>query len=547
MSLREGSGLFPIVPKRGGDDDAVMTDELNDRNASPDASPDDDAPPRSAGAGDNEGTAPQGDEAAGASEDTTEGPATPGASPSQDAPPAPPPGSGGAAASSPAYQPPPPPLHHRLMRRPEGKVIAGVCSGLGAYTGTDPVLWRIGFVVLTLAGGSGILAYIVAWLVMPEARPGEPLPDRATPDAQKAGQWIAIGAIALGALLIFRGVFDIHGGWFWGLLLIGIGVAIWGRDLSGGRPGPNRPTYPTGRTTQSWPATSSTSHTPATPPAASPTPPPAGSAGSGESSFWTAPTASLPPRPTIPPMPPPIRREPSILGRVVVGAGALAIGIALLLDNVNVLRVTPKGMFAVLLAIVGIGLLIGSRWGRARWLIFPGVVLAFLLAVATIIPFSAKGGWGDIAWRPSSLRMLQTTCREASPGAPCYEHWAGQAVLDLTDVNFGGRERNLDVRLGFGELLVIVPEDVTVDATAHIQGGEINLFGENSEGWDISQTTRSNVKDGDGPLRLETNVTFGEITVRHGDRRDAEDLLGSRRNFDFRMGSRRFFRSSEGG
>jgi phage shock protein C len=48
------------------------------------------------------------------------------------------------------------------------KKIAGVCSGIADYFGIDDTLVRIGWVVFSLAGGSGILAYIIAMIIMPE-------------------------------------------------------------------------------------------------------------------------------------------------------------------------------------------------------------------------------------------------------------------------------------------------------------------------------------------------------------------------------------------
>ncbi len=200
-------------------------------------------------------------------------------------------------------------------------------------------------------------------------------------------------------------------------------------------------------------------------------------------------------------------------------------------------KLTLWRVFAVLLAIVGGGLLVGAWWGRARWLIFPGLALAFLLAVTSIIPFQTKGGWGDIAWRPASLKTLQ----------PRYEHSAGQAVLDLTDINFGSKPRSLDVRLGFGELLIIVPEDVSVVVDGHVQGGELKLFGAQNDGWDIGQTYTDSVKNGDGPLNLEADVTFGELTVRRGDTSDVNSLLEDEGNFEFRFGRGRSIRVDEGG
>lgn len=59
----------------------------------------------------------------------------------------------------------------KLYRNPDDKIIAGVCSGIGAYTNIDPLWVRIGFAVLTIASsGLGILAYVILALVIPEAK-----------------------------------------------------------------------------------------------------------------------------------------------------------------------------------------------------------------------------------------------------------------------------------------------------------------------------------------------------------------------------------------
>lgn len=58
----------------------------------------------------------------------------------------------------------------RLYRDPDGKVLGGVCGGLGAYLNVDPVVFRIIFALLAIGGfGSGILVYFILWVVTPEA------------------------------------------------------------------------------------------------------------------------------------------------------------------------------------------------------------------------------------------------------------------------------------------------------------------------------------------------------------------------------------------
>jgi phage shock protein PspC (stress-responsive transcriptional regulator) len=60
--------------------------------------------------------------------------------------------------------------YRRMYRDPDHRIIGGVCSGLAAYWNMDPAIIRVVFVVLVLVGGSGLLIYLILWLVMPEAQ-----------------------------------------------------------------------------------------------------------------------------------------------------------------------------------------------------------------------------------------------------------------------------------------------------------------------------------------------------------------------------------------
>jgi phage shock protein PspC (stress-responsive transcriptional regulator) len=56
----------------------------------------------------------------------------------------------------------------RLVRIRQGRMVAGVCTGLGRYFGVDVNLVRLGFGVLTVFYGLGILLYLLAWVILPE-------------------------------------------------------------------------------------------------------------------------------------------------------------------------------------------------------------------------------------------------------------------------------------------------------------------------------------------------------------------------------------------
>lgn len=55
----------------------------------------------------------------------------------------------------------------KLYRIDEGKMIGGVCTGMAEYFGVDVTIVRLGWVFLTLFGGCGILAYIIALIIIP--------------------------------------------------------------------------------------------------------------------------------------------------------------------------------------------------------------------------------------------------------------------------------------------------------------------------------------------------------------------------------------------
>ena len=76
----------------------------------------------------------------------------------------------------PLAPPPGPSVRPPLRRSSTDKMAAGVCGGLAEHTGVDSLIWRVGFVALTFAGGAGILVYLLLWVLMP--------PPPRTPDQQ---------------------------------------------------------------------------------------------------------------------------------------------------------------------------------------------------------------------------------------------------------------------------------------------------------------------------------------------------------------------------
>jgi len=110
-------------------------------------------------------------------------------------------------------------------------MIAGVCGGVAAYLGVDPVLVRLAFVILLLASGIGLAIYVILWVVMPtpaRAHPEIRLLDETGDPATLKTRFSP--AATVGVLLILFGAFfllsQIGGmpGYVWPIILIAAGL-----------------------------------------------------------------------------------------------------------------------------------------------------------------------------------------------------------------------------------------------------------------------------------------------------------------------------------
>ena len=59
-------------------------------------------------------------------------------------------------------------MEKRLYKSNMNKMLCGVCGGIAEYFNIDPTLVRLGWVIFSLAGGSGVLAYIIAAIIIPD-------------------------------------------------------------------------------------------------------------------------------------------------------------------------------------------------------------------------------------------------------------------------------------------------------------------------------------------------------------------------------------------
>lgn len=145
-------------------------------------------------------------------------------------------------------------MYKKLYRSVTDKMLGGVCGGLAEYFAIDPVLVRLIFVLAVIFGGSGILAYIILWIIIPQKpyiitpfNTAETKQDSDPSSEEKKSENTVPNmnftnikkpesnrSIYAGAFLIFLGgiflldnfVPHFNFGDFWPLVLIGLGFAI---------------------------------------------------------------------------------------------------------------------------------------------------------------------------------------------------------------------------------------------------------------------------------------------------------------------------------
>jgi phage shock protein PspC (stress-responsive transcriptional regulator) len=116
----------------------------------------------------------------------------------------------------------------RLERSRSDRMVAGVSGGLARYFEIHPAVFRVGFVVLTLLGGAGILLYAAAALVIPDEGKEDSIASAALRD-RRDRPWplIGLGLLAVaGAILMSRATLWTNGDLWWCFLLAGA-VILW--------------------------------------------------------------------------------------------------------------------------------------------------------------------------------------------------------------------------------------------------------------------------------------------------------------------------------
>lgn len=422
------------------------------------------------------------------------------------------------------------------LRKGEDRVLTGVCSGLGAYTGVDPVVWRSAFVLTAFAGASGLLLYIAAWMLMRDTGGGpstlEQMLNRAFPPA------VVIKLLALG--LALATAMSLVGGFGWGTMVLATPLIIGllsarnrGVDLRAtflglreemrrAEPAPSVPV----------PEPSPSYYNPAQP-WASASPGPVDLAvvsersGHGvETDGWEEPPVDEETDGTEPEQGTKGFPLASAVWWSTVAAAVLAPMLffgwdsALWSEETARLLIGPDtGVFFVAgaLALVGILSLVGAWWGNTSGLWCLGVLLTLLAATVSGADLTRIG---SATWEPRTAAELKEGDHRVT---------LGNGVMDLRMLHDLEPGDAVDVEVAVnGHTEVFLPEHARVVLTTRVGLGgveEDGRQGPSGAGVEFDRVYEPVEKDGeeadgDGAeppvINLRTDSYVGHVEVRHG-------------------------------
>src|SRR5439155_11541866 len=107
------------------------------------------------------------------------------------------------------------------------------------------------------------------------------------------------------------------------------------------------------------------------------------------------------------------RRERSPLGWITLGALLVVVGGAAGFDQAGIVSPSPGQYVALAVTVIGLGLLAGAWWGRARWMAVLGLLLLPVVLLASLIQVPLVGGFGQRSATPASSADLRSPYRIA--------------------------------------------------------------------------------------------------------------------------------------
>ena len=209
---------------------------------------------------------------------------------------------------------------------------------------------------------------------------------------------------------------------------------------------------------------------------------------------------------TTEPIPPAQRedRHGPAAATVLVGALLVLVGIGWLLDAGGV-EVPWRAILPAALIAVGLACVAGAFQGRQHAMMVVGLALTVVLALAVAtdwdLDLPLAGGVGDRTERPATPAELKD-----------YQLGAGDFLLDLQQLQVPAGTTTVQVRVGVGQLVVEVPDGVTVRVVASSGIGELQVLGEQDSGF-ANRLDTTVEAGGDRRLELDLRVGIGQVRV----------------------------------
>jgi phage shock protein PspC (stress-responsive transcriptional regulator) len=382
----------------------------------------------------------------------------------------------------------------RLERSREDRLFAGVAGGLGFNLGINPWWIRFAFIVLAFFGGFGVILYLAAWIVIPDEGEKDPIVTRWIANFDTSNGAMVFGAVLLGgaALLVISNVSSAPGSLVLAGVLFVVGLLLYRGDFSSEKRGQG-----------GTPDSSSTDD------GAAVVAQDVGGDGAavsiaegGVAEMTTDGATDVVPVPPAPRKAPKPRRERSMLGRLTIAVGLIVLAGMVMIDIAFArVEIEPVVYAATAVAVIGVGLVVGSWIGRARWLIIIGLFLLPGLWLSTLAPSSWNFSAGDVRFAPLTVSEIDTS----------YAHGAGRMEVDLTGLNADelAEVGTVEVSLGAGEMTVRLPAGVGVRMNAEVGAGEIRGPFRTEDGFAVEVDATF----GPEPTVLDLNLEVGVGTI----------------------------------
>lgn len=416
------------------------------------------------------------------------------------------------------YAPPPPsaPGQRVLRRSRTDRIGAGVAGGLGEYFGVDPVLFRVLFATAAFFGGAGLLAYVLAWIAIPEQGTRHAPIDRfiGALRRRRVPLWIVVVVAAL-ALWGIAFSWWVPGHAFPVILLVIVLIAIFASRGRYRRPG-QPPTAGTGTepgpsSETPWLAPPSTGDATATttdaPEAATGTMPTAPLAGSAawqdDARHWVNESKAASRE----------RRRRAAPVRIATFGTLLAVLAILAAIDAGTGIPIPAYFWALGGIALG-GFLVGLVLRRTPWSVTPLLIPAVLGLVAFApTSVSLHDGMGQRDWTPTSEAAVHDD----------YTLAFGQGVLDLTHVGTLTTTHDIDVKMAAGQVRIVMPATMNATVLADVHIGAVEVDGQqldttsgwHSHGWGIQRTVLPETTATGTPITIHVHLADGQVSVDH--------------------------------